>query len=104
MLIEPDYRLVACSDREGATLFLKSEIPYDVLLIDLEWREAKDLKEARLPHSLRHRKRIPIILVAAAQFSSSLEVEARKVGVKKCVRKTPDMDALLEAIRDLVEG
>ncbi|MEP6742018.1 MAG: hypothetical protein ABJB61_05920 [bacterium] len=32
VLTKPDYRLVACSDRESVILFLKSEIPYHLLI------------------------------------------------------------------------
>lgn len=103
-LTEPDYRLVSCFDREGAILFLESDIPYDVLLIDLEWRDTEGLKLARLARSLRHRKRMPIILLAAAKSNSELQAQARKVFVKKWVTKTPDMAALCEAIQDLVSG
>ena len=103
VLTEPDYRLVACSDRETAILFLKSEIPYQLLLIDLEWREKEGLKLARLAHSLRHRKRMPIILVAAAELSSDLKASARKAGVRECVTKTPDVSVVSQAIRRLIE-
>jgi CheY-like chemotaxis protein len=104
VLTEPDYRLVTCSHREGAVLFLRSEIPYDLLLIDLEWRGKEGLKLARIAHSLRHRKRMPIILVAATELSSDLKVSARKAGMNKCVTKTtPDVDALSQAIRQFVE-
>ncbi|HEV2827697.1 MAG TPA: hypothetical protein VGW76_08825 [Pyrinomonadaceae bacterium] len=43
VLTPPDYRLVACSDRESAVLFLKSDIHYDSFLIDLDWREREGL-------------------------------------------------------------
>jgi DNA-binding response OmpR family regulator len=102
-LTEPEYRRVACSDRDGVILFLKSDIPYDVLLIDLEWRDREGLELARLARSLRHRKRMPIILAAVTALSNELEGQARKVGVKRWVRKTPDMAALCEAIRDIVK-
>ena len=97
-LREPDDRLVACSDREGAIMFLKSEIPYDLLLIDLEWRGMKGLKLAQLTRSLSHRKRMPIILVAT-ELSDRLAEVARRAGVNECVTKTPDMDAVSEAVR-----
>jgi DNA-binding response OmpR family regulator len=99
VLTEPDYRLVASSDRESAILFLRSEIPYDLLLIDLEWRGKEGLKLARLAHSLRHRKRMPIILVTTRKLSSHMKTLARKAAVNKCVTKTPDMGALSEAIK-----
>ncbi len=98
-LTEPDYRLVACSDRESAILFLRSEIPYDLLLIDLEWRGKEGLKLARLAHSLRHRKRMPIILLTARKLRSDIRTLARKAGVKECVKKTPDIGAVSEAIK-----
>jgi len=103
-LTEPDYRLVSCSDRESAIMFLKSEIPYDLLLIDFEWQEAEGLKLARLAHSLPHRKRMPIILVAATGLSSQLKSKAVRAVVSKCVTKTPDMGAVSEAIRHMTEG
>src|SRR6266850_5208532 len=96
---KPDYRLVTCSDRESAILFLKSEIPYDLLLIDLEWPGAEGLKLARLAHSQRHRKRMPIILVAATESNNEFQALARRAGVTECVAKTPDMSAVSEAIR-----
>lgn len=107
-LIEPDYRLVSCSDRDIATLFLKSDIPYDLLLIDLEWQETEGLKLARLAHSLEHRKRMPIILVAAAGSttgsSRQLKTLSRRAGVNESVMKTADMRAFIEAIRRLTQG
>ena len=102
VLTLPIYRLVACSDRESAILFLESEIPYDLLLIDLDWRGKEGLKLARLAHSLQHRKRMPIILVAG-RMSSDIQALARKAGVKKCVTKKPDLGAVSDAIRQLVE-
>jgi len=104
VLTEPDYRLVACSDRDSCILFLKSDIPYHLLLIDLEWQGTEGLKLARLAHSLRHRKRMPIILVATTELSSRLKALAHKDGVNECVTKSPDMSALSEAIRQIMEG
>jgi PleD family two-component response regulator len=104
VLTEPDYRLVTCSERESAILFLRSEIPYHLLLIDLEWRGMEGLKLARLARSLRHRKRMPIILVAATEFSGELQALARKAGVSDCVMKTPDMGGVGEAVRRMIDA
>jgi response regulator RpfG family c-di-GMP phosphodiesterase len=103
VLTEPDYRLVACADYESSILFLKSEIPYDLLLLDFKWQGKEGMKLARLAHSLRHRKRMPIILVAATELSSRLKLLARKAGVKKCLMKTPDMGAVSKTIRQMIE-
>jgi DNA-binding response OmpR family regulator len=104
VLTKPDYQLVTCSDRESAILFLKSEIPYNLLLIDLEWPGAEGLKLAKLAHSPRHRKRMPIILVAASEPSRELQALARRAGVTEWVKKTSVMGAVSEAIRHLVNG
>lgn len=103
VLAEPDYGLVACSDHGSAILFLQSEIPYDLLLIDLGWCGREGMELARLAHSLPNRKQMPIILVAARELSSDLKTLARKAGINTCVTKTPDLDAVSQAIRQLIE-
>jgi DNA-binding response OmpR family regulator len=103
VLTEPDYRLVACSDPGAAILFLQSDIPYNLLLIDLEWRGREALKLARLTHSLRHRKRMPIMLVAATELSSRRKTRARKAGMNNCVVKTHDMSMVNAAIRQMID-
>jgi len=99
---EPDYRLVTCSDGESAVLFLKSEIQYDLMLIDFDWRGMEGLDLTRLARSLGHRKQMPIILVAAKRLSSDKRSLARKSGVKECVTKTGDMGAVSDAILRLI--
>jgi CheY-like chemotaxis protein len=104
VLPEPVYTLVSCSDWGGAVLFLNSDISYDLMLIDFDWRRKEGLELARLAHSLAHRKDLPIVLVAATRVNSAVKTLARKSGVKKCVTKTPDLDKLSEAIRQWIEG
>ena len=102
VLTEPDHRLVACSDREGAVLFLESDIHYDLMLIDLDWRRREGLELAQLAQSLSHRIYMPIVMVAK-KLNSSLKTLARKAGVTKSVTKKPDVGVVSEAIRQLVE-
>jgi CheY-like chemotaxis protein len=90
-LTEAGCRLVTCSDRESAILFLKSDIPYDLLLIDFEWQKEEGLKLARLARSIRYRKRMPITLAAATILNRQLETLARRAGVNECVTKTRDV-------------
>jgi DNA-binding response OmpR family regulator len=104
VLPEPVYLLVSCSDWGGAELFLKSDIRYDLMLIDFDWRGKEGLELARLAHSLAHRKDMPIVMVAATRVNSAVKTLARKSGVKKCVTKTPDLGAVSDAIRLLMEG
>jgi DNA-binding response OmpR family regulator len=104
VLSEPDYFLVSCSDWGGAELFLKSDIRYDLMLIDFDWRGKKGFELVRVAHSLPYREDMPIVMVAARRVNSAVKTLARKSGVKKCVTKTPDLGALSEAIRQLIEG
>lgn len=97
---EPVYLLVACSDKGGAELFLKSDIPYDLMLIDLDWRGKEGLELARLAQSLEHRKEMPIVMVSATNLKSAMKTMARKAGVKRCLMKKTDAGAV---IRQLVE-
>ncbi len=102
VLSESVYRLVACSDRGSAVLFLESDIPYDLLLLDFDWREKEGLELARLAQSLGHRKKMPIMMVAATRLSSDRKASARKSGVKECLTKTGDMGAVSDAILRLI--
>jgi DNA-binding response OmpR family regulator len=102
VLTKSDYLLVSCSDWGGAELFLESDIRYDLLLIDFDWRGKEGLELSRLAQSLGHRKKMPIMMVAN-KLNSSMKTFARRSGVKKCVTKTPDVAAVSEAIRRLVE-
>jgi PleD family two-component response regulator len=95
--------LVSCSDRESAIMFLKSDIPYQLLLIDFEWREREGLKLASLVRLLKHRKRMPTVLVTRTESSRHLKVLARNAGVNECVPKTPDLGAIIETILRLTE-
>jgi len=96
-----DYDVVSCGDREGAIMFLKSGISYQLLLIDFEWRGREGLKLASLARLLKHRKRMPTVLVAATELSRRLKALARNAGVNEVVAKTPDMGAVIETIRRL---
>ena len=100
VLTEPDYRLVACSDRGSAIMFLKSEIPYDLLLIDLEWRGREGLKLAQLARSLPPREGMPIVLVGVELSKHTMKLASR-AGINKCVTKTADISAVSKVIRQL---
>jgi DNA-binding response OmpR family regulator len=88
---ESEYRLVACADYGSAELFLKSDIPYDLMLIDHDWRGNEGLKLARLAHSRRHRKRMPIALLSSAKLNRETEALAQQAGVVECALKTANM-------------
>ena len=97
-LHEAVYMLVTCADREGALLFLKSNIPYEVLLIDFAWRKKEGLEAARLVRKLRHRKRMPIVLLGGTRLSRQLRAVAAEAGVTQCVSKTQDVGEVLKRL------
>ncbi len=110
VLTEPDYHLVTCGDRGSAVLFLKSGIPYELLLIDLEWRGSEGVKIAELARSLPHRKRMPIILLAATKSTTHPETlvhlaqtkKVSKAGVVEIVTRTKDMVSLATVVTRLL--
>jgi DNA-binding response OmpR family regulator len=104
VLTKPDYRLVTCADRETAVLFLKSTIPYQLLLVDLEWRDGEGLKLARFAHSKRCRKQMPIVLLAASELSDGGKTLARRAGVTDWIMKTPDLAEVAEAIKRVMSN
>ena len=99
VLTKPEYQLVTSSNYEDIVLFLKSRIPYQLLLIDFDWQETEGLKLARRARSIRHRKRMPIVLVAAKEPSSDTTMMARQAAVTEWIAKTPDMGTIIETIR-----
>ena len=98
VLTKPDYQLVTSSNYDDAVLFLRSRIPYDLLLIDFEWRRQEGLKLARRGRSIRHRKRMPIVLVAAREPGSDARMLARKAGVAEWILKTEDIGEVIAQI------
>lgn len=91
---ERDYHLVSCGDGGSAVLFLKSDIHYDLILIDHDWRLNEGLKLARLARSQRQRKRIPIVLLSAGNLDAETKAFAKKARVE-CALKTTDLNELV---------
>ena len=72
-------------------LFLRSRIPYDLLLIDFEWREQEGLKLARRARKIRHRKRMPIVLVAEKEPGSETKMLLRGLSETEWILKSEDV-------------
>src|ERR671912_585048 len=81
MLTKLSYQATTSSNYDDAVLFLKSRIPYNLLLIDFEGPGEDGLTLARRARSIRHRKRMPIVLVAATEPSSETRILARQADV-----------------------
>ena len=97
-LDEAVYLLVTCADREGAVLFLESDILYEVLLIDFAWRKKDGLEVARFARKLRHRKRMPIVLLGGTRLSRRTRAAAEEAGVTLCVLKTQDVPEVIKGL------
>ena len=95
---EPVYHLIAGSDHGSITLFLESDIPYHLMLIDYDWRGIEGLKLARLARSQRHRKRMPIVLLSTASLDDETKTLAKKEGVVECALKTADLSKLVSRV------
>ena len=95
---ESVYRLVGCADGGSAELFLKSDIPYDLMLVDHDWRGTEGLKLARLSRSQRHRKKMPIVIVSGGKVDQETKTLAEKAGVAECVLKSADLNELMSRL------
>jgi DNA-binding response OmpR family regulator len=95
---EHDYRLVACADHGSVVLFLKSDIHYDLMLIDHHWRTNEVLELARLSRSQPHRKRMPIVLLSSAKLDDQTKALAKKAGVVKCALKSANLSELVSRL------
>ena len=92
------YHLVAGSDHDSILLFLKSDIHYDLMLIDHDWRGNEGLKLARLARSQRHRKRMPIVLLSTVSLDNETKALAQKERVVECALKTADLSELVSRV------
>lgn len=95
---ESVYHLITCPDYGSAVLFLRSDIHYDLMLIDHDWRGNEGLKLARLSRSQRHRKRMPIVLLSAVSLDAETVGSAKKAGVVECALKTADLNELVSRV------
>jgi DNA-binding response OmpR family regulator len=97
VLKEPEYRLITCADPHSAVLFLKSKIPYQLLLIDFNWREAKDWKLAQIATRLRHRRKMTKILLTRRELTGRQKARAQEAGISEWMMKTEDVGGMIEA-------
>ena len=97
MVTKPHYQLTS-SNYDDAVLFLRSRIPYDLLLIDFEWREAESLKLARRARAIRHRKRMPIVLVAEKEPGSETRLLLRGLGATEWILKSEDVGNMIASM------
>ena len=98
---KPEYHVVSCPDRDSAERFIKSDIRYHLFIFDHEMRHRAAFDLARLVRSLKHRERLPAMIVGT-EVESSLNEFTRASGGDQYVQKAESFSAIHKAIKRLL--
>jgi two-component system chemotaxis response regulator CheY len=99
LLESEGWRVAWCSDGNSAMNRLAGGVRYDLLLLDNDLPGASGMELARYARSLPAYRGTPIIMLSAGVR----EGEARDAGADLFLRKPDDIDALVAAVRQLIE-
>lgn len=83
----------------GASMLLKSEKHFDLLLLDQETRHLSGTELTRLTRQLPHRRETPIILCSIENCARA----ARRAGANKFLRKPANMIQIVDVVRRLLK-
>ena len=92
------WRVKTCADGAAALDELASPAPYDLLITDNELPRLKGLDLIGCVDMLRHRMRLPVVMLTA----SDCEREALKAGVSVFLRKPEGVGELVPTIKRLL--
>ena len=98
ILPKPLYQVVTCPDRGSAEMFIGSDIRYQLFIFDHEMRHRAAFDLTRLVRSLRHRERLPAIVVGR-EVGSSLVEFTRASGGDEYVEKGEGFSAVRKVIK-----
>jgi CheY-like chemotaxis protein len=98
MLEEEGWRVEMCAGGFVASLLIKGEAHYDLLLLDNELPNVSGLELTRRAGTLAHRRHTPIIIISASECGSA----ARRAGADAFVRKPQDVGNLVEIVARLL--
>lgn len=98
---KPEYHVVSCPDRDSAERFIKSDIRYDLFIFDHEMRHRAAFDLVRLVRSLKHRERLPAMIIGG-EIESSLDEFTRASGEDEYVQKGDNFSAIHRAIKRLL--
>lgn len=98
---EPEYHVVSCPDRDSADRFIKSDIQYQLFIFDHEMRHKAAFDLTQLVRSLKHRERLPAIVVGS-ELEDSLYEFTRASGADQYVEKADRFSAIHRAIERLL--
>jgi len=99
----PEYHVVSCPDRDSAERFIKSNIRYHLFILDHEMRHRAAFDLARLVRSLKHRERLPAMIVGR-EVEGSLNEFTRASGGNEYVQKGESFSAIHKAIKRLLRS
>jgi DNA-binding response OmpR family regulator len=97
----PDYHVVSCPDRDSAERFIKSDIQYHLFIFDHEMRHRAAFDLARLVRSLKHRERLPAMIIGR-EVESSLDEFTRASGGDEYVQKGDKFSVIQKTIKRLL--
>ncbi len=92
------WRVETCADGFVASLLIKGEAHFDLLLLDNELPNVSGLELTRRARDLAHRQRTPIIMLSASECRR----EARLAGVNEFLRKPQDIGRIVETVARLL--
>lgn len=98
MLKLDGYHVESCADGAAALRLLSGNRQFDLLIIDNNLPGADGIEVVRRARGLRHRRRMPIIMLTA----SEAEAEAWRAGVDAFLRKPDDLAALADNVKRLL--
>ena len=99
MFAEKGWRIELCPEGETALIQLTGDEQYDLLIIDNDLPELSGLELVQRVRKMSHRRRTPIIMLAA----SDCETEAWGVGVDEFLKKPEQIGELPATIARLLK-
>lgn len=92
------WRVETCADGFVASLLIKSETRYDLIILDNELPNLSGLELTRRARELSHRKETPIIMLSARECAR----DAFLAGANLFLRKPQDISKIVEAVARLL--
>jgi DNA-binding response OmpR family regulator len=92
------WRVETCADGYVASLLIKSDRRYDLLLLDNELPNVSGLELARRTRELPHRKGTPIIMLSASECVR----DALLAGANVFLRKPQDIGKIVDTVARLL--
>ena len=93
------WRVEMCADGYVASLLIKSDRRYDLIILDKELPNLSGLELTRRARELPHRKETPIIMLSASECVR----DALLAGANLFLRKPQDIGKIVETVARLLD-